>query len=142
MTPQKQLYLHDPENGSFGDCYRTVIACLLDLKPEAVPHFGVGNSYEREFHDRAQAFLGRMGLTEITVPYAGDRDAVIEAVSESNPGLHFILLGKVGHNGADHNVICKDGQVIWDPSLDPVEGGVTHPSSNGWWWVTFIGKKV
>lgn len=144
MLFQKQIIPHDPENGLYGDCYRTVLACLLDLPPVTVPHFAVGNTYETEFHDRAQAWLGRMGLTQITWPYTGDnsRDDVLASASLHNRGIHFILLGRKGHNGADHNVICKDGAVVWDPSLDPIEGGVTHPSSQGWWWVTFIGRRL
>ena len=38
MTPHKQLNRHRPEEGVFGDCYRTAIACLLDLRPQDVPH--------------------------------------------------------------------------------------------------------
>ena len=43
MTPQTQLNKHDPANGVYGDCGRTVIACLLDLHPSEVPHFWDGN---------------------------------------------------------------------------------------------------
>ena len=42
MTPHKQLIKHDPENGQWGDCGRTAIACLLDLHPSDVPHFWEG----------------------------------------------------------------------------------------------------
>ena len=39
MTPQKQMFLHDPDNGVWGDCQRTAIACILDRDVEDVPHF-------------------------------------------------------------------------------------------------------
>lgn len=36
---QKQAFLHKPEEGVYGDCYRTCIACLLGIDRDAVPHF-------------------------------------------------------------------------------------------------------
>lgn len=39
MTPYKQLYGHNPDQGIFGDCFRTALGCLLNLPPEKVPHF-------------------------------------------------------------------------------------------------------
>ena len=47
MTPYKQLNHHDPDNGIIGDCYRTAIACLLDLPPDALPNYceGPGGTY-------------------------------------------------------------------------------------------------
>jgi hypothetical protein len=38
MTPHKQRFRHDPANGIYGDCWRTAIACLLDIQPEEIPH--------------------------------------------------------------------------------------------------------
>lgn len=39
MRRQKQRYLHEPENFQYGDCHRTAIACLLDLRVWEAPHF-------------------------------------------------------------------------------------------------------
>ncbi|MCK4817308.1 hypothetical protein KA005_16175, partial [bacterium] len=36
---KKQLNRHNPEEGVFGDCYRTCIANVLGVFPTAVPHF-------------------------------------------------------------------------------------------------------
>lgn len=33
MKYNKQLFRHHPEQGIFGDCHRTAIACMLDLEP-------------------------------------------------------------------------------------------------------------
>ena len=35
---QKQANRHDPENGIFGDCYRTCLAGLLGVDRDSVPH--------------------------------------------------------------------------------------------------------
>ena len=43
MKPVKQLFHHDPANGVWGDCFRAVIASVLSLPVEAVPHFFDGN---------------------------------------------------------------------------------------------------
>lgn len=42
MIPQIQEFLHDPENGVMGDCFRAVIASLMELPMEEVPHFHEG----------------------------------------------------------------------------------------------------
>lgn len=35
---------HDPDKDRIGDCFRTSIACILEIKPAKVPHF-VSNRY-------------------------------------------------------------------------------------------------
>jgi len=37
MIKRKQIYFHNPEKGSHGDCYRTCIACILEIEPVEVP---------------------------------------------------------------------------------------------------------
>lgn len=39
MKYHKQLSLHDPEKGTKGSCYPTVLACILDLELYEVPNF-------------------------------------------------------------------------------------------------------
>ena len=39
MEFYKQLNEHNPDEGVYGDCYRTAIGCLLNIPPEFVPHF-------------------------------------------------------------------------------------------------------
>ena len=39
MIEQKQLYRHKPTEGSYGDCWRTCLACILDRNPETIPHY-------------------------------------------------------------------------------------------------------
>ena len=40
MTPHHQLVTeYRNDEGVYGDCGRTVIACLMDMHPSEVPHF-------------------------------------------------------------------------------------------------------
>lgn len=143
MIERKQLFRHDPENAQFGDCWRTAIACLLDLEPGDVPHFAVGNATEDEWYERTLAWLKPWGLCLVAYPMGAEwsRDQVIESVSHHNRGVHWILSGRNG-NGANHNIICRDGAMVWDSSLDPHELGVTEAATGGHWWIYFIGVLV
>ena len=46
MRPQQQKFKHDPANGSYGDCFRTALACILDLDRDEVPHFNEGLQFD------------------------------------------------------------------------------------------------
>jgi hypothetical protein len=39
VIPVKQLILHDPANGKYGDCFRACVASLMEFPCEKVPHF-------------------------------------------------------------------------------------------------------
>ena len=41
MIFHSQLIKHDPDNGQWGDCFRTCIACIFNVHNVTdVPHFG------------------------------------------------------------------------------------------------------
>jgi hypothetical protein len=144
MRIQKQLNRHDPANGVYGDCHRTAIACVLDMDACDVPHFmdkKPDNSEAPECHEAIEVWLNARGLTQISVCYSGsiDLDLVLRTVMNSNPqspGLVF-LLGGTSRNKCNHTVVCCDGEIICDPSLD--DAGIVGPMSDGNWWVTFFG---
>jgi hypothetical protein len=133
MTPQKQLNRHRPDEGIYGDCTRTVLACLLDVDRDTVPHFNDG-VWEPEVKD---AWLRERDLRSVHVLYPGDLhpDEVIAAVSAMNPGLYWQLSGE-SRTGVNHVVICKDGAVEWDTSLN--DSGIIGPCDDGYYWVEFL----
>lgn len=139
MTPHKQRFLHRPEQGQHGDCSRTVLACLLDLEPEEVPHWHedlTGAEQDR----RHREWLAERGLTLLHFAWHGvDRDWVDGAMRHWNPGHHYLLCGQ-SPRGTYHVVICCDGEMVHDPH--PEGGGVIGPDSEGWWRVEFIGKLI
>lgn len=141
MIPVKQAITHEPAAGRWGDCHRAAIASVLKLPLKAVPHFADGGPSVEEFNARVRDFLNLHGLTPINAVYAGAElaagpDLILEVVSALNPGTPFLLGGRSRHGG-DHTVVCLDGVITHDPSHD--EAGVVGPSSDGWYWVTFIG---
>ncbi len=142
MTPQKQLFLHRPGEGQFGDCWRAAIACVLDLPVDDVPHFGlVGLVGEPgDYMVVTRAWLAERGFYLLQVPYSGETlESVLGLVGMLNPDVHYLLTA-TKDGDVDHNVVCRGDQVVWDVSLEPKP--LTGPASDGHWWVSFIGARV
>lgn len=135
MTPRKQTLRHRPEEGIWGDCHRTAIACLLDLDPREVPHFGDGGPSGKEFNRRIDEFLATRGLCQANVPYQGTLEDVLLGLKNCAPRLH-VLFGGESRTGCGHTVIACDGEIVWDPSL--TDSGITGPMDDGFFWVTFL----
>lgn len=138
MTPHKQLFRHDPENGVYGDCGRTAIACLLDLHPSQVPHFFHGP--ENPLHDpneELKAWLAKRGITLLTFNLSSELkiDEVMECMNSQQPDVWYCLVGESA-NGVDHSVVCRGDQIVHDPSLD--DSGIVGPSSCGVWFIEIL----
>jgi hypothetical protein len=116
MTPVTQEFLHDPDNGVYGDCQRAVIASLLDLKIDAVPHFiQISNNDPGLFWDELQKFCRSHGYVHITT------NAPAMAWGDAGDVFHEISGPSPRGNGVFHAVVGKDGQIVFDP----------HPSRAG-----------
>lgn len=139
VTPVKQLFRHEPHKGIYGDCHRAAIACVLDLRPEDVPHFGEhGDDDPVAWTREVNEFLALHGMTSLAIPFPGDDlKAVLHCVSTVNPGVYYLLTGK-SRTGTNHNVVCLDGRIIHDPSLD--DAGIIGPCNDGLYWVQFFGS--
>ena len=137
MLFNKQLYRHDPDNGVWGDCHRTAIACLLNLEPEQVPHFGRNGAPAETFHRRVDVFLRCCGLDTFAVLYPGETslEDVLATQGHLNP-RNLYMLGGTSRTGCNHTVICRGGEIIWDPSLD--DSGIIGPMDDGYWWISFL----
>lgn len=140
MRPQKQLFLHRPEEGSFGDCWRAAIACVLDLSVETVPHFamiGLEGDPGAYMVETRRWLKEECGLTFLQVPFVGSNlDVVLAMAGTLNPDVHYLLTAR-NARGVDHNVVCLNGQVVWDPSLEPTD--IVGPASDGHWWIGYFG---
>lgn len=150
MTPQKQLFRHKPAEGQIGDCYRTCIACVLDLAPENVPHVyhpdvsgGVFGEPERDPVEIMRAFLRERGFCLVGFPVSRDvelRDLLgVWAATIVGENVHFLITG-TSKNLTNHVVVARVGEIAWDPSLD--DSGLVGPPESGDWWVEFIGALV
>lgn len=138
MTPQKQLFRHEPSEGVIGDCWRTCFACLLDIQPHEVPHFCDGDLWDNGPAATANAkeFLATHGLSCIDYAVSGELGDVLRSIGACNPGLHYMLSGK-SRTGCNHLVICCDDAIVWDPSLD--DAGIVGPCEpDGYYWITWL----
>lgn len=144
MIKQKQLFRHRPSEGEIGDCHRTALACLLDLHPSEVPHFGEmtwdveRGKFEEgsRFHDLVGEFLASKGLAAVDVVYDAPLDCVLRAQAHINPRAYY-LLGGQSATGVNHTVICRGGEIHWDPGQD--DPGIVAPCQpDGLYWVTYL----
>ena len=149
MKPQKQLFRHRPAEGIFGDCHRTAIACVLDMDAKDVPHFmdgspgksdGPGETEKaNDANDRVEAWLNERGIATINMAFDGKMPLqdILSTVANINRSRPVFILGGMSRNGVNHSVVCCDGEIVCDPSLD--DSGIVGPCDDGWWWLTFFG---
>lgn len=139
MQYHKQLFQHEPEKGIYGDCYRTCIACLLDLSPKEVPHFLFDNTADGKVFDRrTKDFLASKGLTNFTIAMDTSLEDLLSTMEHLNPEIYYLLTG-YSDRGVNHVVICKGGEIIHDPSN--VGYGLTGPAQpNGYYWIEVLTK--
>lgn len=139
MTPHRQLIVHDPENGLYGDCQRTCVAVILDLHPSEVPHFCDDPTATRAddnwWEKRQSKWLANRGLTAATFAYPGDvaLEQVMLWTSRQNPTTPMILLGK-SSLGCNHVVVVMNGEIVCDPSGN----GIVGPAIEGVWEISVI----
>ena len=142
MTPYKQLYRHDPDNGTTGDCGRAVIACLLDMRPEEVPHFYHDDYFtddpaEWKGNRLRDDWLRERGLALITVAYDGEAISLEDLLCQyTDPDVYYVLQGK-SRNDTSHVVICEGGKIVHDTALD--DSGIIGPDPHsGCYWLEFL----
>lgn len=140
MIPYKQLIDHDPENGKYGDCGRTAIACLLDMKPENVPHFWGNNSDKIGVmgHKACNNWLSKHGYAIFCIPYKDTSlQQLLDTQAHFNPGIYYMVIG-TSKLGCNHVVICKGNEIVHDPSK--VNSGIVGPCSDGTYWIELLVK--
>lgn len=116
MTPQDQEFLHDPENGVYGDCVRAVIASLLDLSIKDVPHFA--DTLQTDvygFYDHIESFLEKQGKA-----IAWNAKPAYH-LRKGQPQYHCISGPSPRGRGVYHCVVGQDCEIAFDP----------HPSRAG-----------
>lgn len=128
---------HKPEEGVYGDCFRTALACLLNAEPEDVPHFLEGNPPDDQFWHAVHLWLRAQGFGLYSVAYEGaSLDEVLASQALSNPGVYYLLAGESPRHHA-HQVIACDDKIIHDPN--PLGGGLIGPCPNdGLYWVNVL----
>lgn len=129
MTPHKQLITHAPEQGQFGDCFRTCIAVVLDLEPAQVPHFYETGTFDG---DGVRSFLLGKGLAEFefSMDAGMELEKALEIAGSFGPGVPMILTGR-SRIDVNHCVVVLDGKIVCDPSGNGIVGPTPE---NGYWF--------
>lgn len=135
MKFHKQRFMHDPANGTFGDCDRTAMACLLDLNPDDVPHWGVHYDDLAAFLKMKEDWLATRGLFEQAIAFDCSR-AELESNLRNAFGNVYVLLTGKSLTGCHHVVVTLNGEIIHDPSL--TDSGIVGPCDDGLWWVSVL----
>lgn len=139
LRHQIQANRHKPDEGIYGDCARTVIACLLELPRDDVPHFAEDDPDTLTYNHRIDNYLAEQhGLSFVRIPFlSGDGfDSILQNTGRLNPGLRFLLLGK-SRRCVNHIVICQDGKIEHDTSCPKV--GIIGPSDpDDLYWLYFL----
>lgn len=117
-----------------GDCFRTVIACLLDKEPRDVPHFFSDEPESELGWQRVNDYLATQGLALWMMAFPGTAPLsdVLQSIAVTNPEMYYIVVGKGGYD-EDHAVIAINDTITHDPaSMSP---GLTGPAKHGYWMV-------
>ena len=135
MRPQKQRFNHRPEQGEYGDCYRTALASLLDLDRDIVPNFGEHYDDTGAFFRCVETWLNARGLHLVEIPYKASLADLLAAQQATNPRAYYLLSG-MSDRGLNHSVIACGGGMIFDPHPD--DTGLVGPCNDGYFWVSYI----
>ncbi len=144
MIGMKQLNKHDPDNGVYGDCFRTCIAIILDDDPETIPNFCDPSQFDD--HKKAtRKFLNGRGLDLYTTMYPGDIafNDVLFTVGHYNPDIPVIITGK-SPRGVSHCIVAMNGEVFCDPhdGSDNQKPFLKASEPSEMWWVEAIVMKA
>lgn len=134
---EKQLYNHEPEKGVYGDCSRTLIANMLGIPRDDVPHFLHDDCDNKEYRKRLDEYLAKQDLYTYTIAYPGElsKEEVMNTQMHLNPGAVYILIG-TSATGCNHNVMCKDNFILHDPSQ--TNSGIVGPCEDGYFYVELL----
>lgn len=139
MIEQKQLYLHKPEEGSIGDCWRTCIACLLDVPVDYIPHYYLeywkhGENIAQLVQGLTNKFLVPFGVQYIECPLECTYEQLRAHLAYYYKDM-YVMVGCNSKNGG-HSVIMKNTDYIWDPAID--NSGCVGPMDDGYYWVGLL----
>lgn len=139
MIEYKQLYLHKPQEGSWGDCFRACIASILDFEHVAdVPHVYDKGASAEEATEHLNKLLARGNLVYVEIPLAATADQLRVYLKRYYKNIH-VIIGCSSKHG-NHSVVMKNDDYMWDPSID--NSGCVGPMDDGYYWIGNILLKV
>lgn len=121
MIPVDQEFLHDKEAGVEGDCFRAVVASILERPIAEVPHFAdlTKGQGAREFWGAVYEWLEGQGYEYVPTKVAPAGALAYHSITGPSPR----------GNGTYHAVVGLNNEVVHDPH--PSRSGITG-CANGW----------
>ena len=140
MIPVYMVVKHDPDNGTWGDCFRAAVASVIERPSRDVPHFCEGGEYNPAA--KAREWLRTQGLDYIEVNYgAVALEALLEFMASCNPGSYYILTGKSAA-GVDHSVVALNGAIVHDPAGRDLSTALVGPGEDDVYSIGFIAAGI
>jgi hypothetical protein len=142
MIEQTQAYFHKPEEGQIGDCWRTCVACVLNISKELIPHyyqeFWMGTvDIAPQVQAATNKFLSnRYGLKYVEYPIEANMEQLRIYITHYYKD-HPVIIGCNSKHGG-HSVVMMNEDYIWDPSID--KSGCVGPMKDGYFWLGFLVK--
>lgn len=136
-----QLFRHDPQNGTHGDCFRTVVACILGCEPTEVPHVFDGTD-DPTGYQRMRDFLEGKGCRLVGCGLGAgglELQDILDIAATWSHGLYYLLTGK-SRTGVNHVVICRENAIVHDTSQN--SSGIIGPTLEGNWHIEWIVRPV
>lgn len=116
-----------PDAGDqYFDCYKTALACILDVGVDTIPSqiLSENGSPTPESSQAAVDWAAEKGIAFVSISVYGLSLAdTLQVLGYSNPALIYLIIGK-DDSGSSRVAVCHGAQIIWDPSLK--EGSVTQ----------------
>ncbi|WP_298751960.1 hypothetical protein [uncultured Arcobacter sp.] len=109
ITKYKQLIPHGKSDEN-GDCFRTAVACLMNIPPEEVPHFC--SKENTDWSGEFMSWLQSKGYTTVNLEWG-------EWVEDCLKGTYHLLLGiSPRFEGLFHEIVGYEGYPFHDPHPD------------------------
>ena len=137
MIPMTQLIRHNPEEGRYGDCFRTCIASIFEISPTEVPHFAWDDCDGAVMTERANEYLGLQNLEILHISFQSNIEETLGMMAHTD--FWYILSG-TGNLGGCHSVIAKGDMIVHDPAInaDQWEKPLIGPDQDGHVWVSVL----
>lgn len=123
--------IHDPENGTWGDCSRACLASLLNLKIDQVPHFAENYSSDEDCLKKESDWLRTQGYMPFVSYFSGSLNDMLWTMSCINPGIYYMVTGNL--ENTPHSVIALNDMIVFDPSDKLIESMSMKPIEGRYW---------
>jgi len=140
VIEHKQLHYHKPEFNEIGDCWRTCVACILNVPPHTIPHhykeMWQGTvDIAQEVHKATNVLLReRYGIQYVEYPISCTLEE-LKTYCNHYYHDHHVMIGCNSIHGG-HSVIMRNDDYMWDPAID--NSGCVGPMKDGYFWIGLL----